>query len=177
VAHDLFGGPEPELLDPIVEFESIEVEDVDAEPAAEVEAAADPDVDALDSEAPNVEAPDSETPDPAADAPYSAMEEFMRSSPVLKASPRPVRRHTPVPATPSPAAASLTALAAEVAHLGVPEGQRAGARAMLLDLARQIDERELEWAGLRESLQLALEYPPLARRVIPLLVPYLDLAA
>jgi hypothetical protein len=106
------------------------------------------------------------------------MEEFMRTSPVLKASARPVKkRDSNVPATPSPAAASLVALASEVAHLGVPEGQRAGMRATLLELARRVDERSIDWDSLRDSFHAVLDFPPLARRVIPLLIPYLDAAA
>jgi len=106
------------------------------------------------------------------------MEEFMRTSPVLKASARPVKKKdSAVPATPSPAAASLVALASEVAHLGVPEGQRAGMRATLLELARRVDERSVDWDSLRDSFHAVLDFPPLARRVIPLLIPYLDVAA
>jgi len=122
---------------------------------------------------------ESEEP-PAEDEPDTGaeMEEFMRTSPVLKASARPVKkRDSNVPATPSPAAASLVALASEVAHLGVPEGQRAGMRATLLELARRVDERSIDWDSLRDSFHAVLDFPPLARRVIPLLIPYLDAAA
>jgi hypothetical protein len=106
------------------------------------------------------------------------MAEFLRTSPVLKASARPVRRRgANVPATPSPLAASLFALASEVAQLGVPEGQRAEMRATLIELARRLDERSLDWDMLRDSFHAVLDFPPLARRVIPLLIPYLDLAA
>ncbi len=126
-----------------------------------------------------------------------AAAEFMRSSPVLKSEARPVRRianlpvaepsgavagPSPTPVQPmaislSPVANSLVAIAAEVAHLGVPEGQRAAARAALLDLARQVDEHSLTWVRLRESIALLMDYPALARRVLPLLIPYLDAAA
>jgi hypothetical protein len=122
---------------------------------------------------------ESETPQ-AEDEPDTGaeMEEFLRTSPVLKASARPVKkRDSNVPATPSPAAASLVALASEVAHLGVPEGQRAGMRATLLELARRVDERSVDWDSLRDSFQAVLDFPALARRVIPLLIPYLDAAA
>ncbi len=106
------------------------------------------------------------------------MEEFLRTSPVLKASARPVRRRgSNVPSTPSPAAASLFALASEVAQLGVPDGQRAGMRATLIELARRLDERSLDWDTLRDSFHAVLDFPPLARRVIPMLIPYLDVAA
>lgn len=108
----------------------------------------------------------------------NVMEEFLRTSPVLGASARPVRRRESEAAAPrSPAATSLVALASEVAQLGVPEGQRAGMRATLIELARRVDERSLDWDTLRESFDAVLDFPPLARRVIPLLIPYLDVAA
>ncbi|HUK64841.1 MAG TPA: hypothetical protein VLV15_15985, partial [Dongiaceae bacterium] len=101
-----------------------------------------------------------------------------RSSPVLGASARPVRRPArPKSAPQSTAAASLTALAGEVAHLGVPEGQRAAARAQLLELARCFDEQTLTWDALRDAITFAMDHPALARRVIPMLIPYLDMAA
>jgi hypothetical protein len=110
--------------------------------------------------------------------PDDEMQEFMRSSPVLGASARPVRRPTrPRPTHQTPAAATLTALASEVAHLSVPEGQRAAARAQLLELARSFDEQTLTWEALRSAITFAMDYPALARRVIPMLIPYLDLAA
>jgi len=42
-------------------------------------------------------------------------------------------------------------------------------------LARQIEERTADWETLRDAFSLAMDYPPLARRVVPLLVPFLDL--
>ncbi|MFI5371829.1 MAG: hypothetical protein ACHQ52_09740 [Candidatus Eisenbacteria bacterium] len=119
-----------------------------------------------------------ETSDPDAGESNEAMQEFLRSSPVLGASAHPLRRPArPKNALHSPAAASLTALASEVAHLGVPEGQRAAARAQLLELARCFEEQTLSWDSLRGAVTFVMEYPPLARRVIPMLIPYLDLAA
>ena len=81
---------------------------------------------------------------------------------------------TPAITRRSPVAAALQALASEVAELGVPEGKRAAARAALTDLARQIDERSADWHTLRDAFSLAMDYPPLARRLVPLLVPFLD---
>jgi len=104
---------------------------------------------------------------------------FMESSPVLSAAPRPVARPARTRADgPSPAGASLAALAGEVARLGVPEGHRAAARAELLDLARRFDSpQSLTWDSLRGVISFVMEYPPLARRVIPMLIPFLDIAA
>jgi hypothetical protein len=109
---------------------------------------------------------------------WNAAEEFLRTSPVLSSQAKPVKRgrKTETP-QPSPTAIALAALASEVGYLGVPEGQRAGARAALLELAKQLDEHALNWNDLRDSVHLVMHYPPLARRVLPLLVPYLDTAA
>jgi hypothetical protein len=65
-----------------------------------------------------------------------AMDDFLRQSPVFSAKPRPVdrkKKQAPVPVFDSPAALAVAALAADVGSLDVPEGQRAGARAALLD--------------------------------------------
>jgi hypothetical protein len=90
-------------------------------------------------------------------------------------SPRPLDS---APATASlprtPAATAFTALAADVERLGVPEGQRAAARAALLDLARQLDDESATWDTVREFLWMVADYPRLAQRAIPLLVPFLD---
>jgi hypothetical protein len=109
----------------------------------------------------------------------SPAEEFLRTSPVLSSQARPIKRGRRRTDTqpPSPTAVALSAVVSEISHLGVPEGQRAQARAALLDLARQVDERSLDWKSLRECVKLVMHYPPLARRVLPLLVPYLDTAA
>jgi len=106
-----------------------------------------------------------------------AASEFLRTSPVLAAEGRPVHRAARPPATPptSPGALALGALAADLARLGVPEGQRASARAALLDLGRQIQEGTLTWQDLRGAVNFVMGFPPLARHVLPLLLPYLDL--
>jgi hypothetical protein len=80
-----------------------------------------------------------------------------------------------VEAESSPSAVALTAIAGQVDRLGVPEGQRAAARAALIDFARQLDEEIASFDSIRELLWAVVDYPPLARRVIPLLVPFLDL--
>jgi hypothetical protein len=77
----------------------------------------------------------------------------------------------------SPAARTLLALASEVTRLRVPEGHRARARARLLDLARQMDQREPTWEELRDAVAFAMEFPGLALRIVPLLLPYFDDAA
>jgi hypothetical protein len=104
--------------------------------------------------------------------------EFLASSPVLKAQARPVHRATrPARHANSPVAVTLAALASEVDHLGVPEGQRAGARALLLDLARRVEEHRLGWEDVRHAMSVVMDCPPLARRVVPLLIPFLERSA
>jgi hypothetical protein len=101
----------------------------------------------------------------------------LRDSAVLAASPKPSGAPRPVAVheTRTAVATALSALAGEVANLGVPEGQRAATRAALLDLGRQMDGRSADWDSLRRAIAMVMEYPPLARRAVPLLVPYLDI--
>ena len=112
-------------------------------------------------------------------------EEFFKNSLVLSSKPRAVKRrdqsHAGSKAQPLPeresSASRILAIAAEVDALGVPEGHRARARAALLDLARQLDEPEVSWDALRDGVQFVMEFPAVARRALPLLLPFLDLAA
>ncbi|HTO89866.1 MAG TPA: hypothetical protein VMJ70_01925 [Candidatus Sulfotelmatobacter sp.] len=108
--------------------------------------------------------------------------EFVLNSPVLSSKPRPAKREQPAPAlqalqAQSPAAAALLALASDVNTLGIPEGNRAWARAALVDLARRIESGQLSWEALREAVHFLMEFPPLARRVLPLLLPFFEKAA
>lgn len=75
------------------------------------------------------------------------------------------------------AAREVTEMAARLDQLGVPKQRRAMVRAALLDLADQMEAPPVDWASLRQAFAFVLEYPQVARRVIPMLVPYLDQAA
>jgi len=77
----------------------------------------------------------------------------------------------------SPIAIAVAAMALEVEALGVPEGHRARARAVLLDLSRALDGSNLQWTALREAMSFVMEFPGLGRRIVPLLLPYFDRAA
>jgi hypothetical protein len=141
-----------------------------------------------------VDEPDSDAAggDMAPEAPTLSADEFLRSSPVFMSAGRPVQRpkrelpaaaparadddEAPRPMT-VPTAIAMAAVAAEVARLGVPEGQRASIRASLIRLSETLEDGSLDWKSLRESIDLAMEFPPIARRVIPLLIPFLDKAA
>jgi len=91
-------------------------------------------------------------------------------------------RWTGLPMAPStgfanPDAIAVASLAADVGKFGVQEGRRAGARAVLRDLAARLDDGTLDWALLRDGINFAMEYPELARRLVPILLPWLDRAA
>ncbi|NOT34798.1 MAG: hypothetical protein HOP12_11590 [Candidatus Eisenbacteria bacterium] len=76
-----------------------------------------------------------------------------------------------------PVATALSVMASEIDQLGVPEAERASARAILLEAALQFERRRYEWDTLRALMSFTMDYPPLARRILPLLIPYLDVAA
>ncbi|HTM58165.1 MAG TPA: hypothetical protein VL123_07095 [Candidatus Udaeobacter sp.] len=105
--------------------------------------------------------------------------DFLNESPVFNAKPRPVRKgagggqNTLHTAT----AMAVAAIASEADSLGVPERHRAITRAALMNLAGHLDRHDLTWQTLRESVHFVMEYPMLARRVLPLLVPFLEEAA
>ena len=77
----------------------------------------------------------------------------------------------------SPIPLAISALALEVEALGVPEGHRARARAVLLDLSRNLEAPNLRWETLRGAMAFVMEFPALGRRMMPLLLPYFDRAA
>jgi hypothetical protein len=107
-------------------------------------------------------------------------EEFLGNSPVFRSKGRPVKRKGPAPAPAqarSAAGAAVLAIASEIAAMGVPENHRPRARAALLDLAHHLDRHDLTWQAMREAVDFIMQYPPIARRVLPLLLPYLEDAA
>ena len=75
------------------------------------------------------------------------------------------------------AARDVRSLAAMVDQLGVPPGRRAIVRAALSDLGQQMDAPPVHWATIRQALTFLMDYPQIARRIIPMLLPYLDEAA
>ncbi len=103
--------------------------------------------------------------------------DFLKNSPVLGLVGKPVQRQKDDCDLLEPDAVAIWTLAADVARLGVPEGRRAAARAMLLDLARHIEAKDADWATLRSTVNFAMEFPELARRLVPVLLPWLDRAA
>jgi hypothetical protein len=106
-------------------------------------------------------------------------EELLRASAVLSSLPRRATqdRRGSAREIRSPIPLAIAALALEVEALGVPEGHRSRARAVLLDLSRRLDSPNLSWDALREAMSFVMEFPSLGRRMVPLLLPYLDRAA
>lgn len=83
----------------------------------------------------------------------------------------------PAPRVPSRAAREVLTMAAMVDQLGVPPQRRAIVRAALIDLGRQMESPPVHWAAIRQAMAFMMDYPQIARRVIPMLMPYLDEAA
>jgi hypothetical protein len=97
--------------------------------------------------------------------------------PPVKIAPPPSPEPSPLPAPETQAARELLALAAQLSDLGVSVRERAIVRAALIDLGRQMESPPINWETLRDTVALAMEHPALARRVLPLVLPYLDRAA
>jgi len=86
-------------------------------------------------------------------------------------------RELPPRAAPTRAAGDVLSMAEMVDRLGVPPQRQAIVRAALIDLGQQMDAPPVQWVALRQALSLVMDYPQIARRVIPKLLPYLDEAA
>ncbi len=126
------------------------------------------------------EDPIAEIVDPEAFA--QATEDFMRSSPVLGAKGRRVKRGYDEPASEGAGfedadAIAVASMVEDLGPLGVPVARQAETRARLLDLARRLESGELDWATLRKAVWFAMEYPEVARRLMPVLLPWIDRAA
>jgi hypothetical protein len=109
-----------------------------------------------------------------------ATADFMRTSPVLGATGRKVQRapqESPEHGFVDPDAIAIVSMFEELDDLGVPKTRQSEARARLLDLARRIEADDLKWAALRKAVWFAMEYPEVARRLMPLLLPWIDRAA
>jgi hypothetical protein len=111
------------------------------------------------------------------DAFARATEDFMRSSPVLGATGRKVSRPEEDTGFNDPDAIAVASMVQELGRLDVPAGRHAEVRARLTDLARRIEKGELEWTSLRKAVWFAMEYPEIARRLMPVLLPWIDRAA
>ncbi len=111
-----------------------------------------------------------------------ATEDFMRSSPVLGAKGRRVKRGYDEPAFDGAGfedadAIAVASMVEDLQMLGVPAARQAETRARLRDLARRLESGELDWAALRKAVWFAMEHPEVARRLMPVLLPWIDRAA
>ena len=106
-----------------------------------------------------------------------ATEDFMRSSPVLGATGRRVQRGFEDPGFGDADAIAVDAMAQDLTRMAVPIERQPEVRARLMDLARRIERGDLEWSALRKAVWFAMEYPELARRLMPVLLPWIDRAA
>ncbi len=111
-----------------------------------------------------------------------ATEDFMRSSPVLGATGRRVQRGYDDSSPESSGfddadAIAVASIMEDLSALGVPATRQPELRARLLDLTRRLERGDLEWAALRKAVWFAMEYPELARRLMPVLLPWIDRAA
>ena len=128
-------------------------------------------------------APDADLPPGEMEDLRSVTDEFLSASPVFSvAGPGGAGRAAgpaggPAPQELPPTALAIMAMAVEIESLGVPEGDRPRVREALLDLARKLDSRMLTWRQLRLTVEVVMEYPAIGRRVLPMIVPFLDRAA
>jgi hypothetical protein len=117
-------------------------------------------------------------PEPEPDEPAESNDP-LDASPIFHVAPQPARnRGADMPGHYHTATAiAMAAIATEVEAMGVPGPDCPLARAALLELADHFERRDLTWGTVREAVRLLVEYPVVARRVLPLLVPHLDEAA
>lgn len=120
---------------------------------------------------------DGQAADVDADQFARAAEDFMKSSPVLGASPKRTPRSQETPDFEDPDAIAVASMAGDLARMEVPKERHAELRARLMDLARRLERGELEWSALRKAVWFAMEHPELARRLMPVLLPWIDRAA
>ena len=121
---------------------------------------------------------DAELPPAEMDELRSVTDEFLSSSPVFSVhGSSGASRSEPGRAELSPSALAIMAMAVEIEALGVPEGERPRVREALLDLARNLDTAKLSWRQVRLTMAVVMEYPAIARRVLPMILPFLDRAA
>jgi hypothetical protein len=126
----------------------------------------------------NASSPDALLPPEELDDLRSVTDEFLGSSPVFSVGrPGGPARSEPGKQELSPSALAIMAMAVEIESLGVPEGDRPRVREALLDLARKLDTSQLSWRQLRMTMEVVMEYPAIGRRVLPMIVPFLDRAA
>ena len=74
-------------------------------------------------------------------------------------------------------AIAVGSMAQDMDRMTIPAERQPEVRARLLELARHLERGDLEWSALRKAVWFAMEYPELARRIMPVLLPWIDRAA
>ncbi len=106
-----------------------------------------------------------------------ATEDFLRSSPVLGLQGKPVQRASDTTQFLDPDAVALATLASEIARHVREDAARGPLKQNLLDLAAQLEQKAPEWALLRDTVAAAMAHPELAKRLMPIVLPWLGRAA
>jgi len=119
---------------------------------------------------------DDESPEEIAEGQRMALD-FLLNSPVFGAIGRPVQRRTDTTEFLDPDAVAIATYAVDLARLGVPEAMRVSLAARLVEVARHLENGELDWGLLRALVTDAMQYPELARRLMPVLLPWFERAA
>ena len=101
----------------------------------------------------------------------------MRNSPVLGLQGRPVQRAGDSTQFLEPDAVALVSLAIEVSRHVNDESAREPLRIALVELAAQVEAHAPEWSSLRKVVTTSMEHPELARRLLPIVLPWLGRAA
>jgi hypothetical protein len=106
-----------------------------------------------------------------------ATADFMRNSPVLGLQGRPVQRVSDATQFLDPDAVALATLAADVGRFVPDDAAREALRTAMVEFAMQVEARSPEWSALRDLVASAMAYPELARRLMPIVLPWLGRAA
>ncbi|MFN8587666.1 MAG: hypothetical protein U0704_07660 [Candidatus Eisenbacteria bacterium] len=106
-----------------------------------------------------------------------ATEDFLRTSPVLGLTGKPVQRNTDDTGFSDPDAIGIATLASDAGRHGVGEDRREQVRAELMELAIQFEAHAPQWATLQRAVTLSMEFPELAKRLMPIVLPWLGRAA
>ena len=137
-------------------------------------------------EMPAQSAPAAKAPSPSPAMPAKpASVEPVASAPAVTAAMPPAMSIVPAPAETAPAsmqfnseaAREIAMVAAALEFLDVPPARRRPLAAALFELSHAIDGVSPEWADLRRGVNVVMEHPAVARRVLPHVLPFINKAA
>jgi len=106
-----------------------------------------------------------------------ATEDFLRMSPVLGLQGKPVQRTSDDTGFQDPDAIAVATLASDAGRLGVPDDAREKLRDALLEVARQFEAKSPQWVALQKAVTVSMEHPEVARRLMPVVLPWMHRAA